>query len=300
MAQPAENMEDPAVPGELDGGRRAESWSPAVARVFGGYLDEGPDYTTYRRRGTTDWLLIHTLSGSGRLVAHDGAALRTAVGDAVLLRPGSLHDYGTAHGATGWEIVFSHFHPRPEWMPLLEWPQPVPGIGRITAEGEARPRIVAALHRSARAGRGALTRAELFAVNALEEALLWCDTQNLLAPRVDERLLRVVDHIDAHLSEPLDVHRLAGVVHLSASRLTHLFREHLGTSPQRYVERQRITRAAQLLDLTSRPVAAIAREVGWPDPLYFSQRFKRFTGQNPTAYRRRAELTEPRDELMEP
>jgi AraC family transcriptional regulator, arabinose operon regulatory protein len=293
MAQTAENMEDPAVPGELDGGRRAESWSPAVARVFGGYLDEGPDYTTYRRRGTTDWLLIHTLSGSGQLVAHDGAALRTAVGDAVLLRPGSLHDYGTAHGAAGWEIVFSHFHPRPEWMPLLEWPQPVPGIGRITAEGEARLRIVAALHRSARAGRGALTRAELFAVNALEEALLWCDTQNLLAPRVDERLLRVVDHIDAHLSEPLDVHRLAGVVHLSASRLTHLFREHLGTSPQRYVERQRITRAAQLLDLTSRPVAAIAREVGWADPLYFSQRFTRFTGQNPTAYRRRDGLTEP-------
>ena len=283
MAEPAEKMEHRVVAGA----HRVESWTPVVARVLGGYLDEGPEYSTFRRRGTDDWLLIHTVSGSGQLVGSDGAAVRTAVGDAVLVRPRTRHDYGTAPGSANWEIVFSHFHPRPEWMPLLEWPQPVPGIGRITADGEVHRRIVEALHRSARAGRGALARAELFAVNALEEALLWCDTQNRLGVRTDERLLRVIDHVDAHLSEPLDVARLAGVVHLSASRLTRLFREHLGTSPQRYVERQRMIRAMQLLDLTSRPVAAVAREVGWADPLYFSQRFARFTGQSPTAYRRR-------------
>jgi AraC family transcriptional regulator, arabinose operon regulatory protein len=283
MAEPVDKMEHPAV----DGAQRVESWTPVVVRVLGGHLDEGSEYSTFRRRGTTDWLLIHTISGSGRLVGPDGDAVRTAVGDAVLLRPQTQHDYGTAPGAGRWEIVFSHFHPRPEWMPLLDWPQPVPGIGRITAEGEVHRRIAAALHRSARAGRGALARAELFAVNALEEALLWCDAQNRLGVRTDERLLRVIDHVDAHLAEPLDVTRLANVVHLSASRLTRLFRDHLGTSPQRYVERQRMIRAKQLLDLTARPVAAIAREVGWADPLYFSQRFARFTGQSPTAYRQR-------------
>lgn len=284
MAEPAEKMEHPVV----SGAQRVESWTPVVARVLGGHLDEGPTYGTFRRQGTTDWLLIHTVSGSGQLVGPEGDVVRTAVGDAVLLRPGTQHDYGTAPGSPTWEIVFSHFHPRPEWLPLLEWPQPVPGIGRITADGEVHRRIVSALHRSARAGRGALARAELFAVNALEEALLWCDTQNRFGVRIDERLLRVIDHVDAHLAEPLDVARLAGVVHLSASRLTRLFREHLGTSPQRYVERQRMIRAMQLLDLTSRPVAVIALEVGWADPLYFSQRFAQFAGQSPTAYRRRA------------
>jgi AraC family transcriptional regulator of arabinose operon len=283
IAEPTMKMEHPGVAGA----HRRDSWTPVVARVLGGHLDEGPEYSTFRSRGTTDWLLIHTVAGSGQLVGPDGAAVRTGVGDAVLLRPRTLHDYGTAPGSANWKIVFSHFHPRPEWMPLLEWPQPVPGIGRITADGEVHRRIVAALHRSARAGQGALARAELFAMNALEEALLWCDTQNRFGVRTDERLLRVIDHVDAHLSQPLDVTSLANVVHLSASRLTRLFREHLGTSPQRYVERQRMIRAMQLLDLTSRPVAAIAREVGWTDPLYFSQRFTRFTGQSPTAYRHR-------------
>jgi AraC family transcriptional regulator, arabinose operon regulatory protein len=286
MAELAENMEDPVVVG-VDGEVRGESRHPVVPRVSGGYLHEDPDYATFRRRGTDDWLLIHTLSGSGRLLGATGGAVGTAVGDAVLLRPGSRHDYGTAPGAAGWEIVFAHFHPRAEWLPLLDWPQPVPGIGRIAAEGEVHQRIGRALRRSAQVGSGALARAELFAVNALEEALLWCDTQNRLAVHTDERLLRVIEHVDAHLAEPLDVSRLAAVVHLSASRLTHLFRAYLGTSPQRYVERQRMIRAKQLLDLTGRPVASIARELGWADSLYFSQRFRRFTGQSPTAYRRR-------------
>ncbi|MEO3755562.1 helix-turn-helix domain-containing protein [Streptomyces sp. B6B3] len=268
---------------------RAESRTFVIDRVQGGHLNEGPDYATFRSRGTDDWLLIHTMAGSGQVAGPDGA-LRTAVGDAVLLRPGSLHDYATAPGAGLWEIVFSHFHPRPDWLPLLDWPQPVSGVGRIHAQGEVHQRVVAALLRSARVRAGGLRQAVAFAQNSLEEALLWCDTQNPQNPltaHLDERLLRVIDHVDAHLSEPLTVDRLAAHVHLSPSRLTRLFAEHLGISPQRYVERQRMARAKQLLDLTNRPVAAIARELGWRDPLYFSQRFRRLTGRSPTAYRHR-------------
>lgn len=265
---------------------RTESRHPVVHRVAGGHLYVESGYTTYRRRGTTDWLLIHTVSGAGRLAGRDGE-IRTAPGDATLQAPRTLHDYGTAPDADHWEIVFAHFHPRSEWLPLLAWPQPVEGVGRIHAQGEVHERIVAALLRSGRVRGGALQQAELFAVNALEETLLWCDTQNPLTARMDERVLRVIDFVDAHLADPLTVERLAHLVHLSPSRLTHLFVEHVGTSPQRYVERQRMTRAKQLLDLTNRPVGAIAQDLGWEDALYFSRRFRQFTGQSPTEYRRR-------------
>ncbi|MGP4111961.1 helix-turn-helix domain-containing protein [Streptomyces sp. 4N509B] len=274
-------------------GARPESRTPVVRQVLGGHLAEGADYATYRSRGTDDWLLIHTMAGSGAFAGADGT-LCTAPGDAVLLRPATLHDYATAPQPGRWEIVFSHFRPRAEWLPLLTWPQPVAGVGHIATTGEVHQRITAALLRSARAGTGALRRAEAFAMNALEEALLWYDTQNPPpraggppAGRIDERLLRVLDHIDDHLAEPLTVTRLAAGAHLSPSRLTRLFREHLGTTPQRYVEDRRITLAKQLLDLTSRPVSAIAHELGWHDPLYFSQRFRRATGLSPTEYRQR-------------
>lgn len=265
---------------------RPEAKHPDVNRMIGGVFREGPEYATWRTAGTDDFLLIHTIAGSGRF-GRAGGDLIVTEGDAALLRPGTRHDYGTAPGAGRWELAFAHFHPRSEWMPLLDWPDSGGGIGVIRTDGDLHRRVTAALRRSARVRFGSTARAELFGMNALEEALLWLDTQNPLTTRTDERVLQVLEYVGANLAAPLDVDRLAQVAHLSPSRLTHLFQEHVGISPRRYVERERMLLAAQLLDLTNRSVGSIAREVGCDDPLYFSQRFRRFAGLSPSAYRDR-------------
>jgi len=266
-----------------------ESMHPAVSRVLCGRLSEGPEYSTWRARGTDDFLLVHTLSGSGRF-GGQGGYLQVGPGDSVLLRPGALHDYGTTDGSRHWELAFAHFHPRADWMPLLDWPASFGSIGHISTSGDVHRRVAGALRAAARTRSGALARGELFSLNALEQALLWIDTQNPLRPRLDERVLAVTEHIAAHLAEPLDVDALAAVARLSPSRLSHLFAGQLGISPQRYLERERMLLAQQLLDLTNRSVAGIAREVGWEDPLYFSKRFRRFAGFSPTEYRARGRV----------
>ena len=128
-------------------------------------------------------------------------------------------------------------------------------------------------------------RSELFAVNALEEALLWLDSQNPLRTRLDERVLSVVEYVRDHIAEQLSAQRLAAVAHLSPSRLSRLFTLQLGVTPQQYVERERMLLAQQLLGLTNRPVGEIARQLGWDDPFYFSKRFHRFSGLSPSDYR---------------
>jgi AraC family transcriptional regulator of arabinose operon len=261
-----------------------ETPHPHVVRVVAGEYSEGPEYSTWREHGTSDWLLIYTFGGSGRIAGPAGE-FRTAAGDAVLLRPGLHHDYGTAEHT--WSLAFAHFHPRAEWLPLLDWPVVAGGIALLHAPAELRPRALGALRSCARASVGSLAQSELFAVNALEAALLWLDTQNPLRGRMDERLLRVMEHIGSHLAGDLGVEALARVATLSPSRLTHLFTASLGIPPQRYVERERLARAAQLLDSTDRAVGEIARDVGWDDPLYFSRRFSHRHGLSPTAYRLR-------------
>ena len=265
---------------------RPEAKHPEVNRMIGGLFREGPEYATWRTTGTDDFLLIHTIAGSGRVGTAAGDLVLTT-GHAVLLRPGIRHDYGTAPGSASWELVFAHFHPRSDWMPLLDWPDGGGGVGLIRTDGDLHRRAAAALRRAAGVRFGSPVRTELFGMNALEEALLWLDTQNPLTTRTDERVLRVMEYVSTHLAEPLDVDRLAEVAHLSPSRLTHLFQEHVGISPRRYVERERMLLAGQLLDLTNRSVGSIAREVGCEDPLYFSQRFRRFAGLSPSAYRER-------------
>ena len=144
-----------------------------------------------------------------------------------------------------------------------------------------------ALRGAARAARLAVGRPELFALNGLETALLWYDTQNPARHQLDERVLAVLEHIDAHLDGELDAAQLAAVAHLSPSRLSHLFTAQVGTSLASYVEAQRLELAARLLEMTTDPVAEVARRAGFRDPLYFSRRFRTLRGVSPSEHRAR-------------
>lgn len=243
-----------------------------------GEFDEGPEYTTYRSRGTEDWLLVQTLDGVGRF-----GAVVADPGSITLVRPGTRHDYATV--AERWHFLYAHLHPKPDWLPLLDWPEVAPGILLLRPAAGAFERIAGHLRDAVRHQRSVLTQGEQLSANALEAALLWCDTQNPKAVRIDDRLLRVIELIDQNLKARLDLAGLARAVNLSVSRFAHLFREQLGVSPQQFVERRRLDAACRLLELTTRPIASVAAEVGYPDPLYFSTRFRHYTGQSPTAYR---------------
>lgn len=265
---------------------RADSFSPQVHRLLLGDFTEGAGYATYRRRGTTDWLLVHTLEGRG----HFGTAtsdIPALPGTTILVRPGVLHDYGVEPTLQHWHFLFAHFHPRPEWLALLDWPEAGPGIGLVQPGPQIADRVVTSLREALRLSDGVLRHTELLSINAFEAALLWCDTQNSSEGQIDERLLRAIELIDRDLQADLDIVRLARASRLSVSRFAHLFRTQLGISPQRFVERRRLDAAGRLLDMTSRPISSVAQEVGFQNPLYFSTRFRRHTGVSPTAYRSR-------------
>lgn len=287
-------MDDPAAlpVAPTPGGRGGRSLEPAlelppprIERVLAGELTQDASYHVRRSRGTEDWLLLHTISGGGLVLAADGTRLAPGPGEGVLLSPGIVHDYGTDPTAGHWSLLFCHVHPPATWLALLDWPDAAPGVGRIRLGTEVDQRVRQQLRGAARAARLAVGRPELFALNGIEAALLWYDTRNPRRHQLDERVLRVLEHIDAHLAEQLDVARLADVAHLSPSRLAHLFSAQVGTSPTRYVEAQRMELAARLLELTDDPVAAVARRVGFRDALYFSRRFRAQHGVSPSAHR---------------
>jgi AraC family transcriptional regulator of arabinose operon len=254
-----------------------------------GHFHKGPRYTTYREHGTRDWLLTYTVSGSGRY-GHARGEFITQPGDLVLVRPGVLHDYGTARGRRHWEPLWAHFIPRPGWLPWLDWPEVAPGIHHLALRGhETAPRVARRFRDVIRLNTGPSRQREALALNALEEILLWCDLAN---PRrdtagLDSRIRRSLEFICERFAEPLNVARIAADCGLSPSRFAHLFRAQTGETPQRYLELQRLNRARQLLEFTQEPVTAIARAVGFENPFYFTLRFKRHGGASPRAWRQR-------------
>ena len=264
--------------------------SPVIERMSVGRGDYAPHFRVFRERGTTDWLLLSTFAGAGRFETKT-ERIMIELHDLVLVRPGTPHDYTAEERADPWDQFWIHFHPRPEWLPWLSWPEAAPGVLRLRLdEPIVREKIVGRLLETHRLVYGGLRQRVDFAMNALEEALLWCDTQNAQAGRVrlDGRVLAVMDFISQRLDHPIRPEDLARVGGLSASRMAHLFRAQMGIPPARFLDQQRFTRAEGKLVHGTNPISLVAAEVGM-DPAYFSHWFKRHTGVSPREYRGRGD-----------
>jgi len=99
------------------------------------------------------------------------------------------------------------------------------------------------------------------------------------------QLRKIQDHVAGNLSEEISIERLAGLVELSSSHFSHVFKETTGMTPLQFVTRARITRAQQMIRETPRSVIEIGLEVGYTSPSHFAQVFRRVAGVTPTEFR---------------
>jgi AraC family transcriptional regulator of arabinose operon len=234
-----------------------------------------------------------TVSGAGRIgltTQSEPTDHITQPGEVLLIRPDTPHDYGTARRTRSWELLWTHFLPRPYWQEFLNWSELAPGIlsVRFDREEEAYTQLLKALGTMHQRARSGLPRRAEFAMNALEEALLWCETVNprAVSAGYDSRIALAVNFLRENLPQNFSVGEVAKQVGLSLSRFARLFREQVGETPQQFVERERIARAQELLLLTGRSITAIAEEVGYENPFYFTLRFRKRTGVSPREWRK--------------
>ena len=100
---------------------------------------------------------------------------------------------------------------------------------------------------------------------------------------------KAVEYIQNHYSYPVQVGEIADYVGINRSYLCTLFKEHLHLSPKEYLTSFRITRAAQLLEITELSIESVAMSCGYQDALGFSKIFKARMGVTPSAYRKKNE-----------
>lgn len=94
-------------------------------------------------------------------------------------------------------------------------------------------------------------------------------------------------HMAENLDKGLSLESVARQVHLSSSRLSHLFTRFRKESFRDSLQRLRIERARQLLSTTDLPVHEIAFKVGY-EPQFFSRIFKKVVEMTPGEYRQLA------------
>jgi len=96
---------------------------------------------------------------------------------------------------------------------------------------------------------------------------------------------RVKEHVEAHLSENVDLAQMAGVAGLSVFHFAREFRQATGVTPHDYLTRRRVERAQELLVASGLHLSEIALAVGFFDQSHMARHFRRILGTTPREFR---------------
>jgi len=95
-----------------------------------------------------------------------------------------------------------------------------------------------------------------------------------------------MDFLEAHLFDSsLKTESLHKLCDMSAPTFRKIFTSRFGTSPRKYIIRQRLSQAKAIIESGEyKNISDVARSVGYDDPLYFSRHFKEFYGSPPSKF----------------
>ncbi|MNI84013.1 HTH-type transcriptional activator Btr [compost metagenome] len=115
----------------------------------------------------------------------------------------------------------------------------------------------------------------------------WMLESNKSAAREDGRSVveKSMRYIEANYHKDLSIEEVAEVADLSISHFCTLFKQISGYTFLEFVTHCRMEKAKYILQNSNVKVYQVAPLVGYQDPRYFTQVFKKATGKTPTEYR---------------
>ncbi len=101
----------------------------------------------------------------------------------------------------------------------------------------------------------------------------------------DPNILRVMEYMDEHYTEPLPISLLADIAVMSEKYFISCFKKIAGISPGQYIIQLKMRKAAQLLLTSDMSVAEVSKAVGYANPYTFSNTFKKYYEESPMNFK---------------
>jgi AraC family transcriptional regulator len=97
---------------------------------------------------------------------------------------------------------------------------------------------------------------------------------------------RAIAYVEDNPDRTISLRELAGAAGLSRFHFSRVFKNHLGLSPAKYIERTRVEQAKALIVSAEMSLANIALAVGFADQSHFTRRFRVHEGRTPAQFAR--------------
>lgn len=228
-------------------------------------------------RPTVDFHLF--LGGKG-FASIDGKTFQIRENTVAVFFPGSSIRHWSN---TGWEVFWMDFDAKyvPVFREILDG---LPPIWHLKSPENAVSRLNEIMQYSRKTYEyGFADRMDRMAENMIMECLLGREKHGNLK---DSEFFKIIEYVEAHYCD----FALAAILKkfgLSRPLLFQRWRRYISVPPGQYAMQLRINEACRLLTYSSMRINEIAQELNFKDPLYFSRKFRQFTGMNAVGYRKK-------------
>ena len=106
----------------------------------------------------------------------------------------------------------------------------------------------------------------------------------------DFYIQEAIHYIERNYRRELTVEEIADVCKLNRSYFSKIFKEFTGCTPQEFIIRLRLSKAADLMKLSNDSIGEISVKCGYPNQLHFSRAFKKRYGMSPREWRAQNQL----------
>lgn len=257
-------------------GKKNAQFAPDMAGIS--YIDR--NYEIERVHGDYFYVFEYIISGRG-YIQENNRSYEVHAGDAYILRPNTYQHYRSDKDdpwTKVWFNVYGSFvrHMLSDYS--LESTVVFPGV----QNGEFLLEIVRAIENNPISSSDQIAVLLLKHIQTLAASLNAGDNSSQAA-------LAVKQYIEEHLTQPLSIDEVANHVHLSRSRVLHLFKEVYNITPYQYYSSLKMELAISLLTRTPLSITEISDQLGFNGCQHFSSAFKKHYGMSPAAYRRNSQ-----------
>ena len=251
-----------------------------------GYFPRAAKHLRERATGIDQAIFIFCTKGRGWCDVN-GCVHPVKTGDFLVVPPEMPHSYG-ADAAHPWSIFW--FHAQGSLLAAYLRELEVSGDRPVKHIGEA-PQVLALFEEMLEAVEHGYTKLQMLCAAQILAHLMAVlirahRSSEQEQPSVQQKIAQTIAYMKQHLNQTLQLDALAAIANLSRSRYVELFKRQSGYAPIDYFIRLRMHRACQLLDTTDQSVKAIATQLGYADPLYFSRLFRAVNEKSPVDYRK--------------
>jgi len=240
-----------------------------------------------REEGALEDHLMMCMDGHGYVVVNDKKTHLRA-GELLIIPRGCKHTYWAAR-ENPWSIYWMHFLGEDSNYYVDRIPEVATPVAHDPSVREEAVRLFRDCLETLEDGYTlpALIYAAQSAKHILS-VLLFRNPALPMNPSIKGRGLdrdATIEYMRSRLSENVRLEEFAQEAGLSVSHFSEVFREMVHQSPMAYFTQLKIRAACRLLDLTDKSVKAVALDIGYSDPYYFSRVFKKIMGISPEKYR---------------